>query len=57
MRSEREEKEVEEGSDKEGSYVLPGLKAQRQCTRYFSCCCEQTLDKKQLKEGHALTHT
>lgn len=46
MRSEREEKEVEEGSDKEGSYVLPGLKAQRQCARYFSCCCEQTLGKK-----------
>lgn len=49
--SERQEKEVEEVSDKEGSYVLPGLKAQRQGTRYFSCCCEQILDKKQLKEG------
>lgn len=33
MQSEREEKEVEESSDKKGSYDLPGLKAQRQCTR------------------------
>lgn len=41
MQSEREEKEVEEVSVKEGSYVLPGLKAQGQDTRYFSCCCEQ----------------